>query len=57
MFPFAFEWANDPVHFVFMGALYTVLLTLIIILHYCGIRAFLDVICCKKGGHGHDEHH
>ena len=56
MFPFAFEWANDPVHFVFMGALYSVLLTLIIILHYCGIRAFLDVIC-KKGGHGHDEHH
>ena len=54
MFPFAFEWANDPVHFVFMGALYTVLILLVIILHYCGIRAFLDLIC-KKGGH--EEHH
>jgi hypothetical protein len=39
-----------------MGSLYTVLLCIIIILHYCGIRAFLDVIC-KKDGHGHDEHH
>ena len=56
MFPFAFEWANDPVHFVFMGALYSVLTCLVVILHYCAIRAFLDVIC-KKGGHGHDEHH
>jgi hypothetical protein len=56
MFPFAFEWVDDPVHFVFMGALYSVLIALVIILHYCGIRAFIDVIC-KKGGHGHDEHH
>jgi hypothetical protein len=32
MFPFAFEWLNDPVHFVFMGSLYTVLILLIIIL-------------------------
>jgi hypothetical protein len=54
MLPFAFEWANDAVHFVFMGSLYTVLTLLIIILHYCGIRAFLDLICKKKG---HDEHH
>jgi hypothetical protein len=30
------------------------LIFLIIILHYCGIRAFLDLICKKKG---HDEHH
>ena len=30
MFPFAFEWANDPVHFVFMGSLYTVLILLIV---------------------------
>ena len=55
MFPFAFEWVNDPVHFVFMGALYTVLFALVVILHYCGIRAFLDMIC-KKGGK-HEEHH
>ena len=54
MFPFAFEWANDPVHFVFMGSLYTVLILLFILLNYCGIRAFLDLICKKKG---HDEHH
>jgi hypothetical protein len=55
MFPFAFEWVNDPSHFVFMGALYTVLFTLVVILHYCAIRAFLDMIC-KKGGE-HEEHH
>ncbi|MBW1896279.1 MAG: hypothetical protein JRI47_04410 [Deltaproteobacteria bacterium] len=55
MFPFAFEWVNDPVHFVFMGSLYTVLFALVVILHYCAIRAFLDMIC-KKGG-GHEEHH
>jgi hypothetical protein len=54
MFPFAFEWVYDPVHFVFMGALYTVLLSLIVILHYCAIRAFLDMICKKEGDdHGH----
>jgi hypothetical protein len=55
MFPFAFEWAYDPVHLVFMGALYTVLLSLIIIIHYCAIRAFLDLIC-KKEDHGHGDH-
>ncbi len=55
MFPFAFEWVNDPVHFVFMGSCYSVLILLGIILHYCGIRAFLDLICKKKNGH--DEHH
>ncbi|UCG79858.1 MAG: hypothetical protein JSV60_07705 [Desulfobacterales bacterium] len=52
MFPFAFEWAYDPVHFVFMGSVYTVLIALVIILHYCGIRAFLDLIC-KKKDHNH----
>jgi hypothetical protein len=56
MFPFAFEWHYDAVHFVFMGSLYSVLILLIIILHYCGIRAFLDLIC-KKRGDGHDNHH
>lgn len=53
MFPFAFEWEYDPTHLVFMGSLYAVLITLVIILHYCGIRAFLDLICKKKD---HDEH-
>jgi len=53
MFPFAFEWVNDPVHFVFMGSCYSVLILLGIILHYCGIRAFLDLICKKKD---HDHH-
>ncbi|MDY6990121.1 MAG: hypothetical protein SWQ30_18930 [Thermodesulfobacteriota bacterium] len=55
MFPFSFEWVDDPTHFVFMGSLYTVLTALVIILHYCGIRAFLDLIC-KKGGE-EDAHH
>ena len=55
MFPFAFEWAYDPVHLVFMGATYTVLISLIIILHYCGIRAFLDLIC-KKGKEDNNHH-
>jgi hypothetical protein len=53
MFPFAFEWINEPTRYVFMGALYMVLITLVIILHYCGIRAFLDLICKK----GHEEEH
>lgn len=53
MFPFAFEWVNDPSHFVFMGSLYTVLAILIIILHYCGIRAVFEWLCKK----GTDEHH
>lgn len=52
MFPFIFDWVSDPVHFVFMGSVYTVLISLVIILHYCAIRAFLDVIC-KKGKEGH----
>jgi hypothetical protein len=56
MFPFAFEWVNDPVHFVFMGSFFTVLICLVIILHYCGIRAFLDLIC-KKGHNDQKEHH
>ena len=55
MFPFAFEWANDAAHFVFMGSLYTVLTLLVIVLHYCGIRAFLDLIC-KKGEGDHNHH-
>jgi len=55
MFPFAFEWANDPTHFVFMGSLYAVLTLLVIILHYCGIRAFLDLIC--KKGNEEEGHH
>ncbi|HID30298.1 MAG TPA: hypothetical protein EYP19_09875 [Desulfobacterales bacterium] len=48
MFPFAFEWLPEATRYVFMGALYTVLVTLVIILHYCAIRAFLDLICKKK---------
>jgi len=53
MFPFAFEWVNDATHFVFMGSLYSVLTILVIILHYCGIRAFLDLICKKEKNHNH----
>ncbi len=52
MFPFVFEWVNDPVHFVFMGSLYAVLAFLVILLHYCGIRAFFDWLC-KKEDHNH----
>jgi hypothetical protein len=55
MFPFAFEWINEPTRFVFMGALYAVLFCLVVILHYCGIRAFLDLIC--KKGHEEEGHH
>jgi len=54
MFPFAFEWVVEPTRYVFMGALYAVLLALVILLHYAGIRAFLDLIC-KKGKE--QEHH
>ena len=54
MFPFAFEWINEPTRYVFMGSTYIVLIALVIILHYCGIRAFLDLIC-KKGKE--EEHH
>ncbi|MBW2107695.1 MAG: hypothetical protein JRI36_03370 [Deltaproteobacteria bacterium] len=53
MFPFAYEWINDPSHFVFMGSLYTVLTILIIILHYCGIRAVFDWLCKKDTGDHH----
>lgn len=53
MFPFSFEWINDPSHFVFMGSLYTVLILLVIALHYCGIRAFFDWLC-KKDQHDHN---
>lgn len=53
MFPFAFEWANDPVHFVFMGSLYTVLVVLFIFMNYCGIRATLDWLCKKDEPHHH----
>jgi hypothetical protein len=52
MFPFAFEWVNDATHYVFMGSLYIVLICLVIILHYCGIRAFFDWLC-KKEDHNH----
>ena len=52
MFPFAFEWVNDASHYVFMGSLYTVLICLVIILHYCGIRALFDWLC-KKEDHNH----
>ena len=52
MFPFAFEWVNDATHYVFMGSLYAVLICLVIILHYCGIRAFFDWMC-KKENHNH----
>lgn len=51
MFPFAFEWVYDATHGVFMGSVYTVLLALIIILHYCAIRAFIDLLCKKKEDH------
>jgi hypothetical protein len=55
MFPFAFEWTHEPTRYVFMGSVYTVLISLVVILHYCGIRAFLDVICKKgKKDHNHD---
>ena len=50
MFPFAFEWVNDATHFVFMGSLYAVLGALVVILHYCGIRAFFDWLCKKDQG-------
>lgn len=55
MFPFVFEWVNDGSHFLFMGTLYTVLFLLVVIMHYCGIRAIIDWAC--KSGSGHDEHH
>ena len=53
MFWFSFEWINDPSHFVFMGSLYTVLILLVIALHYCGIRAFFDWLCKKGDNHNH----
>lgn len=51
MFPFCFDWVSDPVHFVFMGSLYSVLILLGIFVNYAVIRAFLDLIC-KKEEHG-----
>lgn len=53
MFPFAFEWVVEPTRYVFMGALYAVLISIVIILHYCAIRAFLDMICKKKNHNNH----
>ena len=55
MFPFVFEWINDGSHFLFMGAFYSVIVVLVIILHYCGIRAVLDWLC-KKEGHNEGHH-
>jgi len=56
MFPFVFEWVNDPSHFLFMGALYAVLGILFVIVNFCGIRATLDWLCTKDQGHGHGDH-
>ena len=53
MFPFAFEWINDGSHWLFMGTTYAVLIILVIILHYCGIRAVIDWMCPKDDGHNH----
>jgi hypothetical protein len=53
MFPFAFEWVPEATRYVFMGATYSVLISLIIILHYCAIRAFLDLICKKDKDNNH----
>ena len=55
MFPFAFEWIPEATRYVFMGSTYTVLISLVIILHYCAIRAFLDLIC-KKDDHNNSHH-
>ncbi|MBW2195143.1 MAG: hypothetical protein JRD47_07790 [Deltaproteobacteria bacterium] len=54
MFPFAFEWINDPSHFVFMGGFYFALGGLFIAVNYCVMRALFDWLC--KGGENHNEH-
>jgi hypothetical protein len=58
MFPFIFEWVDDPSHYVFMIPFYTVLIALFVIVNICGIGALIKW-ACKTGdnGHGDTEHH
>ncbi|MFP3998594.1 MAG: hypothetical protein ACLFNW_08390 [Desulfobacterales bacterium] len=53
MFPFAFEWAWDIAHLVFMGALWFALSIIGAGLTYCIIKTIYDVATKEVQDNGH----
>jgi len=53
MFPFNFEWIWDMSHIVCMGGLWYALTILGVGMTYCVVKAVLDTINDKGGGHHH----
>ncbi|MFW6081417.1 MAG: hypothetical protein ACOC7W_05845 [Desulfosalsimonas sp.] len=56
MFPFAFEWAWDIGHLVFMGALWFALSMIGLGLTYCILKTLYDTATEDQSGEGGGHH-